>query len=307
MKINIYNMINKTDKFINKVSSKHNYFYDYSKTFYTTAKNKVVIICPIHGEFLQLPHSHINGSGCYNCGRSKTYDKTRLSKDIFISKCIDIHGNKYDYENIDYKNMKTKIDILCLEHGIFSQTPDSHLKSGCPECFLKKVRMTKDDFISRCIDIHGNKYDYNKSNFLSTNDDTTIICNIHGEFIQNVRAHLRASGCPKCSESKGEKIIRLLLDKKNIKYESQKKFDKCLSLSGSKLRYDFYIEKYNLCIEYDGEQHFSSVKYWGGDKNFEKLKIRDNIKNKFCIDNNINLLRISYKDNIQDILKKYID
>lgn len=244
MKINIYNMINKTDKFINKVSSKHNYFYDYSKTFYTTAKNKVVIICPIHGEFLQLPHSHINGSGCYNCGRSKTYDKTRLSKDIFISKCIDIHGNKYDY---------------------------------------------------------------NKSNFLSTNDDTTIICNIHGEFIQNVRAHLRASGCPKCSESKGEKIIRLLLDKKNIKYESQKKFDKCLSLSGSKLRYDFYIEKYNLCIEYDGEQHFSSVKYWGGDKNFEKLKIRDNIKNKFCIDNNINLLRISYKDNIQDILKKYID
>lgn len=307
MKNNIYNMIDKTNKFIEKVNHKHNYFYDYSKTFYTTARDKVIIICPIHGEFLQLPYSHLNGSGCFSCGRNKTYDKTRLSKDNFITKCNIIHNNKYDYKNVIYKNMKTKVDIECIEHGMFSQTPDSHLKSGCPKCFLNKIRTSKDDFILKCIDIHGYKYDYSKSNFSNTNDDITIICNIHGEFVQNVRAHLRASGCPKCSESKGEKEIRIFLDKKNIKYESQKKFETCLSLSGSKLRYDFYIEEYNLCIEYDGEQHFNSVKYWGGDENFEKLKIRDNIKNKFCIDNSINLLRISYKDNIQEILKKYID
>lgn len=110
--------------------------------------------------------------------------------------------------------------------------------------------------------------------------------------------------CPVCSESKGEKIIRQYLENNNIAFVQEYRFDDCKHKRS--LPFDFYIPKYNLCIEFDGEQHYKAYDYFGGENVFKDTKIRDEIKNKYCKENEINLLRIPYweLDNVEDILNK---
>ena len=91
----------------------------------------------------------------------------------------------------------------------------------------------------------------------------------------------------------------------DIKYEQQKKFEGCEYIKS--LQFDFYLPEYNLCIEYDGKQHFQPIKFFGGIKSFKELIIKDEIKNRFCQENNISLLRISYRDNIIETLEKNIN
>jgi len=163
----------------------------------------------------------------------------------------------------------------------------------CPTCQGNK-KLTISDFIERCKKIHENKYDYSLSKINGSRSKTKIICPIHGIFLQIVDTHLRGHGCPKCKDSKGEKIIEWYLIKHQIKFIKQKMFDNCKDVR--KLKFDFYLEKYNLCIEYDGLQHFK-IAEWGEKKLKDSIK-KDTIKNIFCKNNNINLLRISYKENI---------
>ncbi|MBS4894063.1 MAG: hypothetical protein KHZ90_09870 [Veillonella parvula] len=113
--------------------------------------------------------------------------------------------------------------------------------------------------------------------------------------------------CPVCNESKGEKTIRLYLENNNIKFKQEYVFADCKHKYT--LPFDFYIPNYNLCIEFDGIQHFEVREHFGGNKEFKNTQIRDEIKNKYCKDNNINLLRIPYwkLDNIENILDEEFD
>lgn len=114
-------------------------------------------------------------------------------------------------------------------------------------------------------------------------------------------------GCPMCDESKGEKYIRLYLKENNIEFKQEYKFNDCRYKLP--LPFDFYIPNYNLCIEYDGEQHYKANDFFGGEKSFKDTQIRDKIKNNYCKDNNINLLRIPYweLDSVEDILDEEFD
>lgn len=119
-----------TEKFIEKAKEIHGDKYDYSKVKYNGNKVKVCIICPIHGEFLQTPNSHLNGNGCSKCAKCYHY-----TTEDFIDKAKQIHNNKYDYSKSIYNGIFKKICIVCPEHGEFWQTPKNHLKgSGCPKC-----------------------------------------------------------------------------------------------------------------------------------------------------------------------------
>jgi hypothetical protein len=119
-----------TEEFIIDAYCKHGDRYNYRLVEYKNNKTKVKIICPIHGIFEQTPHGHLRGYGCLECGGSK-----RLTTEEFIKKAKDIHGDKYDYSLVEYKNNKTKVKIICHEHGPFEQTPNDHLKGfGCPKC-----------------------------------------------------------------------------------------------------------------------------------------------------------------------------
>ena len=153
--------------------------------------------------------------------------------------------------------------------------------------------------------VHNNKYDYSKVNYINCKIKVKIICPIHGEFEITPDNHVSKHGCSKCKLSQGELNIIKILEENSINYVNQKKFNNCINKR--KLSFDFYLPEYNVCIEYDGVQHFESIEYFGGDKEFEYIKYKDNIKNNYCLSNNIKLFRISYMDNdVENIILKYI-
>lgn len=357
-----------TKEFIMKAKSIHGDRYNYDLVKYVNSYMTVKIVCSKHGIFEQTPNTHLKGSGCPMCALNENASKKRSNRYEFIKKAIDVHGFKYDYTKMEYKNAHTKISIICPEHGVFMQSPISHLRgSGCPKCAVIKNKRTTNDFIEKASKIyndkysynktvyttahekvivtcpihgdfeiianshlrgagcpscskygkmnteqfiekaklvHGNRYDYSKTVYVSARKPVKIICPEHGEFTQIASYHSRGYGCPLCKGSSGERDIADLLTRNNIKYIPQKTFIGCKFKN--LLRFDFYLPDYNLVIEYDGQQHFKPVEYFGGKKIFEENKIRDNIKDNYCHDNDIILCRIKYNESIYDKIKKFI-
>ena len=289
-------------EFIKRAKDIHSNIYNYSLVEYKNSHTKVIIICPEHGEFTQKPYKHLSGQKCIKCS-----GKIVSSLDSFIKKSVEIHGNKYDYSLVDYKSSYCKIQIICKKHGPFEQTPNSHLaKHGCPSC-SNKAKITKESFIKRAVEIHGEKYDYSKIEYVLNNTEKLkITCFEHGVFFQSSDGHLnQKQGCPSCKESKGERIIANFLINNNLKFIKQKTFKSCLnSKTGRKLKFDFYLPEYNICIEYDGKQHFTPIKRFGGENGYNSTIYRDNIKNEFCVLNKIELIRIKYNERILNKLKK---
>ena len=182
-----------TDDFIRMAKEVHGDKYDYSKTVYSKMRDKVCIICPEHGEFWQKAQHHINGVGCPECS-----GRHIMTTEEFIKKAKEVHGDKYDYSKVDYVNIKTKVCIICPEHGEFTQNPYSHLKGiGCAKCANRK-KLTKSDVINRFREVHGDKYDYSKVEYVNTQTKVCIICPEHGEFWQLPTEHWKGSNCPAC-------------------------------------------------------------------------------------------------------------
>lgn len=280
-----------TESYIQKAKKIHGDKYDYSLVEYNRSNSKISIICKLHGLFKQEANSHLQGFNCPKCvGRNKTTEE-------IIRESIKIHGNKYDYSLTNYINSLTKIEIICKEHGSFFQKPYDHLiGKKCPKCVGKYK--TTEEFVMEANIIHNNRYDYSMCKYEKAIKKIKIICNIHGMFEQTPTNHLEGKGCPICCESKGEKEIRNFLISKNIKYKQNKRFAKCKYIRT--LPFDFYLPEYNTCIEFDGQQHYELINHWNN--NVEKQKIRDNIKTSFCLNNNIQLIRIKYDENILDKL-----
>ena len=189
-----------SENFIEKANKVHNHRYDYSKVNYINNREKVCIICPEHGEFWQGPYKHLTGQGCPKCGGTQ-----KSNIDEFILKAKKVHGNKYDYSKVEYVNNKTKVCIICPEHGEFWQDPHNHLKGkGCPECaksLIKPLKYTTEEFIQKCKENHDIKYDYSKVEFKGMHYKICIICPEHGEFWQQASVHFNGSDCPKCEDA----------------------------------------------------------------------------------------------------------
>jgi len=288
------------DDLIEKFNEKHNNKYNYDLVEYVNNRTKIKIICPKHGIFEQIPENH-KKQGCPKCAKNKL-----LTKEDFIKKSQEIHSNKYDYSLVEYVNNHTKVKIICPQHGIFIQTPYKHMnrKQGCSIC-NGGVKSNTKIFINKSKDVHGEKYDYSFVNYINNMTKVEIFCKTHGIFEQIPNNHTsKKYGCPYCNESKGEKEICKMLDNSNIKYIRQYKFKDCKYILT--LPFDFYIPDLNLCIEFDGEQHFRIFEKWGGEEKFLDIKRNDEIKNQFCKDNNINLLRIKYNENIKNSLSNLI-
>ena len=332
--------MNRNEEFIERVKKIHNNKYDYSKTIYFAEKYDITVICPIHGEFEIIAKEHLRGLGCKECDGKKNrkkiireYDwikpvypititpsfdilksKYKEETDIFIKNAIKVHDNKYDYSKSVVIN-NIPVTIICPIHGDFSKTtPNSHLDGrGCPECgkikasdISKSRTISNDEFIKRSKEIHDDKYDYSKTKYTNTRCKVIIICKKHGEFIQRASSHLtERHGCPICKESQGEKIVTYLLNQYNIEFLPQKSFEDLKHRRT--LYFDFYLPKINVCIEYDGLQHFKHVIYFGADENlFIELQYRDKLKSEYCEKNNISLLRLTYKDNTEKKIKSKI-
>lgn len=181
------------DNFIPRANIIHDNFYTYLRTDYINSRIKVIITCPIHGDFKQTPDNHLKGSGCPICYENKA----RVN---FIPRANIIHNNLYGYMNFVYVNSRTKGYITCFKHGDFLQTPSKHLGGqGCPECAIEnKIKDAKFNFISRANIVHNFSYVYRNFNYINAHVKGYITCFKHGDFLQTSNSHLNGAGCPKC-------------------------------------------------------------------------------------------------------------
>lgn len=309
-------MNNRTDRygFIWKAIQKHGYKYDYRKVSYVNNRTKVCIICHKHGEFYQTPDNHLNKKyGCPKCGVENNKIRLTTPNEAFIEKAEKVHNNKYDYSKVEYVNNRTKVCIICHEHGEFYQIPFNHLKGcGCPKCAPNGVLLTVEDFIDKAKNVHGDKYDYSKVDYKGSKEKVCIICNkigrngkIHGEFYQTPTNHLNGHNCPVCKESKLEMKVSLILDEFKINYIKQYSFD-FLKNGKGKQTLDFYLPDYNIAIECQGKQHFVPIDFSGNgtewaDKRFKYIKELDDKKIEKCKEHNIKMLYINYFDTDEEI------
>lgn len=242
---------------------------------------------------------------CKICG--KEYMKKPKEFKRLVCKCI-IRSNNYQKSIEDkhislidtYTNMRDKLLHRCNNCNTEFRSSPRTVQSavnGCSVCSGKKFNKKKyEELLPPDVKIIGDYIDT-----ATKTKHECLICNNIWETKPNYIIHT-STGCPICNSSKGERIIRHVLNDLKIEYIREYSID----ILGKKLRFDFYIESLNLLIEYDGIQHFQSVEFFGGDDEFKRIQIRDNMKNEWAIDNDILLIRIPYTISDADSIKQII-
>ena len=273
-----------TEIFIEKARLIHNDKYDYHKVEYKNSQTKVCITCHAHGDFWQMPNSHLQGAGCPKCKGMTCSKKRRMSTETFIEKATNVHNGKYDSSLVNYVNERTKVCIICPEHGEFWQTPKNHLKGqGCPECGKRCAKeWRQNDFMSfieestkRFGDIY--QFPYIKDEYKNSHSKITIKCKKCGSiFVKIACDHLTSpfGGCACYSfKSKAEDELHEELQKYIFNEEIRLR-DRTV-LKGREL--DIYIPSKKIAIEYDGvfwhsETYGGKGKYYHLDKSLECAK-----------------------------------
>jgi hypothetical protein len=298
------------EEFIKKAIKVHGDRFNYDSAEYVNADTKVKILCNVCNEFIfQSPANHLMGKKCRTCANNKL----RSTKEEFLDKARLAHGDKYNYDLAEYINCITKINIFCKTcDKYFVQSPENHLQGqGCRKCSEDKYRSTRDEFIKKSREKHGDKYNYDLVEYVNTNTKIKIICNkCNFIFSQRPDHHYTdGQGCPVCKESKGENRIAKYLLEKNIRFIPYKGFDDLRNVYP--LKFDFYLIDLNLLLEYDGEFHYKALLGSTPEKKQQRLEdcqFRDKIKNEWALRNNIPLLRIPYWDfdRIEELLEAFI-
>ncbi len=276
------------DLFIEKSNIKHNNYFDYKKSIFKGTQQKLIITCPIHGDFTQVAGAHLRGVGCSKCS-----GKYKMGNSEFKTTCGDIHDGYYDYSLVNFIGGRHKIKIICSIHGLFEQEARIHLDGhGCPKC--NSIKKDKDYFVNKANGVHDNFYDYSNTFFISMDNKLKIICPTHGVFEQRAADHLDGHGCEECGKliprgpSKSEIEILEYLKSISITAETSNR----TVLNGLEL--DIHIPSHNIAIEFDGL-------YWHSEVHKDKkYHLR---KTELCLKKGIQLIHI-FED--EWILKKDI-
>ena len=280
-----------TEDFILKSKEIHGNKYDYSLVEYVNNNTKVKIL---YNDIIyeQLPSNHLKGFKCENI--------KGLTQENFIKKSKEIHGDKYDYSLVNFKNVRGKIQLI-YNGDIYEQLAYAHLQGKSPE--MAPFKITRLEFIKRAKVVHGNIFDYSLVKCDGINNKVKIIYD--KRIYEQVASDHLSGHYPRgiIKESKGVHDITEFLNVNNIKYIREHFYEDCKNINY--LRFDFFLPETNTLIEYDGRQHFESVDIWGGEDALLKRKINDEIKNNYCIKNRIPLLRISYLEDVNTKLNEY--
>lgn len=282
--------------------------YELISTKYINNSSKLQYICPKHREkgILTITFANFtNGRGCPYCAHRIKKTQEEYEQELMLKKptikCVD-----------KYINLKTKIRHKCLVCGNeWLVKPDLMInnKNGCPYCG-KRVKLTQAAFIKKVADI--NPYIEVLGEYIDHKTKIQFACKkCKHHWYANPNNILNGKGCPNCKSSKGELEIIRHLDANGIEYIREYSFADCKYIHT--LPFDFYLPNFNICIEYDGLQHFEPCTFGGisvqqATDNLEITHTKDNIKTTYCRDNNIKLIRIPYweYDNIQNIISSII-
>lgn len=258
-------------EFIERSKTIHNDKYDYSKTIYTGANDKIIIICPDHGEYIDRAYEHSKGKECQKCKGYK-----RLTNIEFINYCNKIHKNKYDYTDTHYKGMMYLIKIKCPNHIVFEQLARDHYKgSDCPDCanIIRSIygRLSVEEFFKRAYEVHKDAYDYSEICYLNAITNIKIKCKIHNEiFEQTPQTHLKGSGCQKCAKRNVSKIETSWLDSLNIPQEFRRQI---LYIDNKQFYPDAIDKEKKIIWEFYGD-------YWHGNPNIYKSEDINKVSKK---------------------------
>lgn len=253
-------------------------------------------------EWNAAPSNILSGTGCPKCaGNIRMTQKEYIEKVFSVNKNIEVLG--------EYVNANTPILHKCLMHNIeWKISPSNVLKGcGCKECLKEKLHKnakTHEQYVEELKNI--NPYIEVIGTYVDAKTPILHRCLIdNNEWYTNPCNILYSNcGCPKCNESSGERKVRLWLEKNNISYIYQMRFKNCRDINV--LPFDFYLPTYNLCIEYDDKQHFEPIKFFGGEEKFILQQKHDKIKNEYCENNGISLLRIPYYKNVEEELNNFL-
>lgn len=257
---------------------------------------KLKVICS-EGHSTELTYAHfLEGKRCKYCANNQ-----KLSEDYISSQFL-YHG----YEILSkYKNASTPLKIKCPEGHITDTMTWANFKKG-ERCYIcNKPKRVTYEFVEQELKKEG--YSLLQNFFNGVLEGMRVKCP-KGHITNTITWSNFKKGkrCKICNESKGEKLISNFLSERGINFLREYRFSDCKHKN--KLPFDFYLPDLNICIEYDGEQHFYPVDVFGGESEFNEVKIRDSIKNNYCKDNEIKLIRIPYwdKERIREILTELI-
>ena len=156
----------------------------------------------------------------------------KMTTNEFILKSIEKHKDRFDYSKVSYVNMKSKVVIICKEHGEFLQNPNNHLNGqGCFECASDSKRSNKIEFINKCEKIHNDKYDYSLVEYKSVTTEVKIICKEHGIFNKSPNKHLNGNGCPRCCKSIKIMDTKEFILRGNLKHKNKYDYSKTIYIN----------------------------------------------------------------------------
>lgn len=296
------------EDFLQAVREKHGDKWDVSNVQYVSQNQILGLSCPdCKDNFKTTTKKLMDGLGCPRCeGRIKDLR-------YFVEEAKKVHGDEYDYSKCYLSHSKSGAIVLnnirCKHHGLYSTRADVHIKMKCkcPKCNVPPDKLSpeqrRDAYIRRAIERHGEgHFDYSQVDYHTKREKVKIRCVIHNYwFYQSLEEHTKKrsmGGCPLCSETTGEREVRLHLQKKHIDFTAQVEIENIRpkELPRQYLRVDFYIKKYKLFIEYNGEQHYKDCTWFKGRGGFEMQQLRDEVLREYCQKYNYNLLEIKYSD-----------
>lgn len=275
---------------------------------YINAKTKILHHCLIHDFYWKAcPGNILNGNGCPECRKEKIIKNKRLPHNKYVEELKIKNPNVIVLEK--YINMNTPILHKCILHDVEWTTIPSVILQGCgcfkckSEKIINNLSKSHEQYVKELKTINQNIIPLEKYQGACTPILHRCLKDNNKWYTIPSRI-LSGGGCPRCNESKGERQVRLWLEEHNISYEKQYKFEDCCD--NKPLPFDFYLPTYNKAIEYDGKQHFEPIEFFGGQKAFEYLIKHDAIKNEYCKNNNIPLLRIPYYKNVEEELNNFL-
>lgn len=275
---------------------------------YSGANVKIQHHCLIHDVYwYTTPSRALRGVGCELCHSEKISASKYKTHEQYVDEVNKVNPNIV----VVGKYTEARVAILhkCTIHNVeWLAYPNSILRGcGCPKCGGEKIgnklRKTHEQYIEDLKSV--NRDIVPMETYVDSFTSILHRCLIDGnEWYAKPVNILSGCGCPQCNISHGEKSVKLWLDSHGVKYMQQKAFDDCCDIKP--LPFDFYLPEYNCCIEYDGEQHYRAVDYFGGEDGFKKTVAHDNIKNDYCKNNDIKLLRIPYYANVEEELNNFL-
>lgn len=242
------------DDFIAWSTAIHNGKYDYSRTVYTKGREKVEIICPVHGPFFQLGESHVEGKGCKKCAVVENGRRRKKRSEVsFWEQVRAVHGDTYDFSKSVYTGIFESITVGCLIHGDFEISASSLKRgSGCENCGRERTRLARksslEEFIGKALEVHGNKYSYDNVEYVTAKTEVIITCKTHGDFPQLPTNHLSGNGCSACGNYGFDTTLPAILYYLKVQFDNTLAYK--VGITNRTIKERFYAEMDKISVLY---------------------------------------------------------